>query len=301
VAVGQYGSHFRSIDNGTSWDNETCSFLDNDFNGVTYANDTFIAAGENGKIARSTNNGSSWQISTTSREEQLNGIAFGGSTFNVVGLNGYTYRSTNNGSSWSRVTPPTAGNYGSPSKYYYTEDLYGVAFGNSTFVAVGNDGKIVRSTDNGASWSHVTTGCQSSCPGNAALYGDDNLRGLSFGNNTFVAVGYSGQIIKSTDDGSSWDNVTAVNSDNLYGVTFGNNTFMAVGQSGTIIKSTDNGASWSSSSSGGDEFFGVTFGNNIFMAVGDDGRIVKSTDNGANWSSSSSGTTNNLNRVTFGD
>ena len=27
VAVGQYGETFRSIDNGTSWDNETCSFF----------------------------------------------------------------------------------------------------------------------------------------------------------------------------------------------------------------------------------------------------------------------------------
>ena len=95
--------------------------------------------------------------------------------------------------------------------------------------------------------------------------------------------------------------MTAVNSNNLYGVTFGNNTFVAVGQSGTIIKSTNNGASWSNSSPGGNTLNGVTFGNNIFMAVGQDGRIVKSTDNGANWSSSTSGTTNDLYGVTFGD
>ena len=43
LAVGQYGETFRSIDNGTSWDNGTCSFLDKDFNGVTYANNTFVA------------------------------------------------------------------------------------------------------------------------------------------------------------------------------------------------------------------------------------------------------------------
>ncbi len=95
--------------------------------------------------------------------------------------------------------------------------------------------------------------------------------------------------------------MTKVNNNNLYGVTFGNGTFVAVGQSGTIIKSTNNGASWSSSSSGGNTLNGVTFGNNIFMAVGEDGRIVKSTDDGSNWSSSSSGTTNDLKGVTFGD
>jgi photosystem II stability/assembly factor-like uncharacterized protein len=304
VAVGQYGSHFRSIDNGTSWDNETCSFLDNDFNGVTYANDTFIAAGENGRLVKSTNNASSWQVSNPFSSVQINGIALGGSTLNVVGASGYNYISTNNGSSWSAGTRPTAGWMTlSPNgySYYYNQNLYGVSFGNSTFVAVGDYGKIVRSTDNGASWSHVTSGYYSGGSGAHSLYGTHNLRGVTFGNNTFVAVGYTGKIIRSTNDGSSWDNVTAVNSNNLYGVTFGNGTFVAVGESGTILKSTNNGASWSNSSPGGNTLNGVTFGNNIFMAVGEDGRIVKSTDDGANWSSSTSGTTNDLNGVTFGD
>ena len=293
VAVGQYGSSFRSIDNGTSWDNETCSFFGFDLNGVTYANNTFVAVGEGGKIVKSTDNASSWQVTNTSGS-QLNGIAFGGSTFDVVaGSSRYTYRSTNNGSSWSNVVPPT-GNQGGYT--HENQSLYGVAFGNSTFVAVGDNGKIVRSTNNGSSWSNVTTGTS------PYIYGSNHLRGVTFGNNTFVAVGYTGKIIRSTNYGSSWDNVTAVNSNYLYGVTFGNNTFMAVGQSGTIVKSTDNGSSWSSSSSGtSNHLYGITFGNNTFMAVGQSGRIVKSTDNGANWSSSTSGTSNHLYGVAFGD
>jgi photosystem II stability/assembly factor-like uncharacterized protein len=290
VAVGQYASSFRSIDNGTSWENETCSFFTtSNLLGITYANNTFVAVGNNGKIVKSTDNASSWQVSTSSPSSQLNGITFGGSTFDVVGSDGNTYYSSNTGSSWTYRRAPSSG-----SPYYSHKSLYGVAFGNSTFVGVGSYGKIVRSAD-GASWSNVTTG---SSP---YTYGSNHLRGVTFGNNTFVAVGYTGKIIRSTNEGSSWDNVTKVNNNNLYGVTFGNGTFVAVGQSGTIIKSTDNGASWSSSSSGGNTLNGVTFGNNIFMAVGEDGRIVKSTDDGSNWSSSSSGTTNDLKGVTFGD
>jgi len=305
AAVGVYGSNFRSIDNGTSWDNETCQFIDTEYNGVTYANNTFVAVGENGRIVRSTDNASSWHVSSPSTTRQLNGIAFGGSTFDVVGHSGYSYRSTNNGSSWTSVTPPSQGSQGSPSKYYYNENLYGVAFGNSTFVAVGTDGKIVKSTDNGASWSHVTTGCgypNNTCPGDAALYGDENLRGISFGNNTFVAVGSSGQIIRSTNDGSSWDNVTAVDSTYLRGVTFANNTFVAVGSSGKIIRSTDNGSSFDNVTSvDSTTLYGVTFGNNTFVAVGNNGKIIRSTDNGSSWNNSTSGTTNRLNGVSFGD
>ena len=54
-------------------------------------------------------------------------------------------RSTDNGSSWDNAT--------SPIETY----LYGITFGNHTFVAVGSGGKIVRSTDNGSSFSEVTS------------------------------------------------------------------------------------------------------------------------------------------------
>ena len=70
VAVGQYGSSFRSIDNGTSWDNEVCSFIDNEFYGIAYANSTFVAAGEKGRIVNSTDFGASWQIYDTSDTTQ---------------------------------------------------------------------------------------------------------------------------------------------------------------------------------------------------------------------------------------
>ena len=59
VGVGQYGKEVRSIDNGTSWDNETCQIL-TDLDGVTSGNNTFVAVGESGKILRSTDNGSSF-------------------------------------------------------------------------------------------------------------------------------------------------------------------------------------------------------------------------------------------------
>jgi len=80
-----------------------------------------------------------------------------------------------------------------------------------------------------------------------------------------VVVGLSGNIVRSTDNGSSWDNETSPTANNLYGVTFGNNTFVGVGSqvgySGTIIRSTDNGSSWDkvTSTTGTNTLFGVTF------------------------------------------
>ena len=47
-----------------------------------------------------------------------------------------------------------------------------------------------------------------------------HLNGVTFGNNTFVAVGQSGKILRSTDNGSSWNNSTSPITTDLNGVTF---------------------------------------------------------------------------------
>ena len=100
----------------------------------------------------------------------------------------YVVRSTDNGTTWDNVISPTA------------NGLMGVTFGNNTFVAVGSN--IVRSSDNGSSFSTVTS---------------QGLVGVTFGNNTFVAVGLN--IVRSSDNGSSWDNVSSPSA-YLAGVVF---------------------------------------------------------------------------------
>jgi photosystem II stability/assembly factor-like uncharacterized protein len=75
-----------------------------------------------------------------------------------------------------------------------------------------------------------------------------------------VAVGVSGNIVRSTNNGSTWDNVTSPTGNRLNGITFGNNTFVAVAQSGNIVRSTDNGSSWDNATSPtGNAMYGVTF------------------------------------------
>ena len=64
-----------------------------------------------------------------------------------------------------------------------------------------------------------------------------------------VSVAFCGPIVRSTDNGSSWDNVTSPTSRGLSAVGFGNNTFVVVGinflsSPPPILRSTDNGSSW---------------------------------------------------------
>ena len=49
---------------------------------------------------------------------------------------------------------------------------------------------------------------------------DKQLIGLTFGNNTFVGVGTYGNIVRSTDNGTTWDNVTSPTAESLKGVGF---------------------------------------------------------------------------------
>ena len=87
----------------------------------------------------------------------------------------------------------------------------------------------------------------------------DNSSSLSV-SGIFVAVGYSGNIVRSTDNGSSWDNATSPTANTLYGVVFGNNTFVGVGASGNIVRSTDNGSSFDNATSPtSNSIKGVTF------------------------------------------
>jgi photosystem II stability/assembly factor-like uncharacterized protein len=151
-------------------------------------------------------------------------------------------------------------------------NLSETAFGNNTFVVVG-----------------------SSPTGN-------NLSGITFGSNTFVAAGVTGKIVRSTDNGTSWNSATSPTANNLNRVEFGNNTFVAVGDSGNIVRSTDTGASFDNvTSPTANSLSGVSFGNSTFVAVGSSGSIVKSTDNGVSWDNATSPTGNNLLEAAFGN
>ena len=124
----------------------------------------------------------------------------------------------------------------------------------------------------------------------------------SSGSGVIVGVGYSGKIVRSTDNGSSWDNVTSVDSTALRGIAFGNNTFLGVGQSGKILRSTDNGLTFSAVTSvDSTALSGVAFGNNTFVAVGSSGKIIRSTDNGSSWDNVTSVDSTRLKEIAFGN
>jgi hypothetical protein len=169
------------------------------------------------------------------------------------------------------------------------ENLWAAAYGNSTFVAVGEYGTILTSTD-GVTWTLQDPGI------------DTNIRGVAYLNDLFVAVGEFDTILTSTD-GITWTSrssapLSAYNAD-IYSVAHGNGTFVAVAKESVVVTSPDSIAWTFTELAGTFNLYSVAHGNDIFVAVGGGGRVMTTTD-GTTWETKTSGTGANLWFITFG-
>jgi photosystem II stability/assembly factor-like uncharacterized protein len=163
--------------------------------------------------------------------------------------------------------------------------LTGVAYGNGAWIAVGSAPPILRSTDDGETWSAVSGG---EVP--------DGLRAVTFGTvggkAMFVAVG-DGYTRASSTDGINWTSVPpgeALN-ESYRGVAIGNGIAVAVGgrtdgssAGGHRVRSVD-GVTWSDELVEGPDLPNVVFADGAFMAfsgAGDE-QLFTSAD-GKTWS-----------------
>lgn len=162
---------------------------------------------------------------------------------------------------WTSETSPT------------TLALRGVAFSSpSTWVAVGDGGTIVRSTDGGVSWTTVSSPVA------------DALRGVSFNGSVGIAVGLGGRVIRSTDSGASWIEETRPTHKNLYSASIDSRMAVITGDEGQIFVSLDNGLTWAPHLAGtASILFGVSVSGDTGVGVGGQGAVVMSPNRGAGW------------------
>jgi len=156
----------------------------------------------------------------------------------------------------------------------------------TTFLAVGNRGTIMTSTD-GVQWT--TELVPSEALGSVLL-------GVGGSEDTFVAVGSSGTILTSTN-AVEWSIVIPppVTND-LQGITFWKGRFFATGGGGKVLTSAD-GRAWALHTTLGNNFLsGIAGTTDRLVVVGQQGAIFTTAD-GNSWTSAQSGTTNWLYRV----
>jgi len=130
------------------------------------------------------------------------------------------------------------------------------------------------------------------------------------------AASESGDVIRTSNGGSSWIETSPVSSYRLYGIYFTNSNtgwvsgeYLGVPHVASISKTTDGGNTWNTQSFGTDEYLTDIYfvdemtGWAVGGTIGGSGTstIHHTTDGGENWSTQTSPTTNTLYSVSFSD
>lgn len=163
-----------------------------------------------------------------------------------------------------------------------------------TVYSVGEDGKFWK-TDNGGlvqedgsdGWTEYSTGFSETFYD--CWFHDEN---------TGLAVGEDGTIIKTTDGGNSWSEISSGITRELHAIDFPTPEIgYIIGKRGKILKTTDGGDTWSSLSSGTiKNLWGMcTLGTDTIWVTGGSATVRVSYDGGSSWISKNSGTASYLN------
>jgi len=111
-----------------------------------------------------------------------------------------------------------------------------------------------------------------------------NLNDITFGNNTYVAVGDTG-VIYTSNDGSNWTLQTSGTSNNLVSIKWTGSLFFTCGTVGTLLTST-NGKTWTDRSIAISENFNrCSIANGVYFVTGGSGTVGRlySSTNGTTW------------------
>jgi photosystem II stability/assembly factor-like uncharacterized protein len=157
-----------------------------------------------------------------------------------------------------------------------SSNLNGVFFqpDGRTGWAVGDGGRIVKTSDAGNTWAIQTS--------NTSF----NLQSVWFTSATEGwVVGNNATVLHTLNGGTLWSLVFPGASENLQDVTFATrDTGWAVGSSGVVLGTFDRGANWSRLHPTASTLHGVSFsGTRDGWAVGDAGVIVGTHDRGLSW------------------
>jgi hypothetical protein len=204
-------------------------------------------------------------------------VAYGNDTFVAIGR--YALGTSTDGMTWQEGNAPLFGWFLFP----------GLTYGSGKFIATGKYGEIARST-NGTTWT-VTT-----------LPSGSTWRSVTYGNDTFVAIGQDSSTATSSTDGITWTQRTLPTNSNWRAVAYGNNTFVAVAYNSTTAASSTDGITWTTRTLPvQSKWQSLTYGNNTFVAVAYASTTAATSTDGINWTLRTLPEYNNWSSIVFGN
>jgi hypothetical protein len=188
------------------------------------------------------------------------------------------YFVSTDGTNWNNVEAPVSAKI---------NDVVATPLG---FLAVGSNGTIITSSDNGATWTVQASGTTR------------NLHSVHYNAITgrAVAVGQHGVVCTSQNQ-ITWVQQASGVTTTLYGIAYNGagSGYVAVGDSGTAVLSLDGDIWTTQNSETTAQLNSVTYDGASYIAVGNNGTITASV-NGVDWVVKISGTTQDLSSVTSG-
>ena len=231
IAVGENGVILKSLDNGTTWQ-QMPSGTFNHLNDVTiYTPNNILVCGDSATLLRSSDFGETWTPITLITTQNLNEIAaYGPSTLEVnitavVVGNGGTILTSINTDEWTEVASGT------------TENLLTADFMDNMVICAGENGTILKSINNGATWVASVSGMIT------------KIFDVKFVTATvIIGTSENGKMVRSEDSGDTWTTIETTSNVDLFSVNFGSMTFgITTGSESTELYTTDGGITWSTS------------------------------------------------------
>ncbi|MCF6239458.1 MAG: YCF48-related protein, partial [Candidatus Marinimicrobia bacterium] len=260
VFVGDEGVVFRSTDGGVTQSSVTVP-TSSAILSVHYGGNVWLAGDVSGSILRSTDDGLNWSSISISGFSTIRDIHYANGIWMLVGPSGKIFRSLDQGLNWTEITTPTSA------------FLLAISYADGIWIATGFDRTILRSTNDGLVWSEIDV--SSTLLSGTPLYGVDSSGGGTWIAGGGVN---SGAVIKSSDGGLTWSSRDVAGSGSIRAVDFANNEWRAVGRSGTLITSLDNGDNWSLDKPANINLTGIAWGDDRWLISGDSNTVLGSDD-----------------------
>lgn len=261
-----------------------------------------------------------WTPRSSPTNVNLTAVAYGNGKFVAIGDYYGIALTSPDGVTWTEHSMPIKNRY-----------FHGGAFGNGTFVTVGDVGKIMSSPD-GINWTAQVSGSSA------------NLASVTFLNNQFLALGNSGAVLTSPN-GSNWTSHVTATTNQWRGATYVNGRYLLVGFNsplgralvgtssdlvqinrfppgfdqyyscvahgagryvaggfGGYVLTSPNGTTWNTTNRIHFEHINdLAFQDNVFVAAANAGKLMTSPT-GTNWTLRAQGmTTRDLNAVAYGN
>ncbi|MBI5216324.1 MAG: T9SS type A sorting domain-containing protein [Ignavibacteriae bacterium] len=226
--VGRNGNLMRTSDGGNNWEvfNSPTS---SDLKGVFFTDDkNGFLLGADGAIYKTTNSGTDWETALQSFNGSLNKVLFTHPNVgwavgtDVSGQNpvGVLYSTFNGGSTWYSMYVPGLNTIGALHSIH--------AVNPYLMYAIGEGGKMFKTTDFGQSWNSYETGF------------DETMYSIFFRDeNNGWACGQFGTIIKTTDGGTTWSLEESETSGDLLALRLVGDNLIVGGATGVYSKTIE--------------------------------------------------------------